>query len=241
MEQIIRSTSSIDANLAQSLIREANAAAFRNKAIGLGAAIGMTGLALSLGAAAILWASNNQSVNPEMLKVALANMPPLKVVVEGTVNSQWRGDCQKAQFQLRRSHRSSFHNRNRDDPDHAIKTTVTVFKRVLHGDGEVTSGWIFASGNAKSPSGQYCYYIQKTGDGSSTRQDIRPMAFPFPHSMKHSLETWQGGCRSASGSKDEDASFKRFVGGPSSYDRCLGRSQSHRRPHTCAGRRHHYC
>ena len=66
MEQIIRSTSPIDVNLAASLIGEAKSAAFKSRAIGIGAA----GLALSLGAAAILWA-HNQSVDPKMLKAAL--------------------------------------------------------------------------------------------------------------------------------------------------------------------------
>jgi hypothetical protein len=42
---------------------------------------------LSLGAVAMLWALN-QSVDPEMLKAALASMPALKV--EGTANCDRR-------------------------------------------------------------------------------------------------------------------------------------------------------
>jgi hypothetical protein len=56
--------------------------------------------------------------------------------------------------------------------DHAIKTTVTAFKSQPHGDGDITSGWMFASGSAKSPLSQYCYYVHINGDGSSNRQDV---------------------------------------------------------------------
>ena len=38
--------------------------------------------------------------------------------------------------------------------------------------GEVFTGWTFASGDAKSPSEQYCYYLQKAGEGTDTRQHI---------------------------------------------------------------------
>jgi hypothetical protein len=191
MEQVIRSTSSIDANLAASLIREAKSAAFKSRAIGIGAAIGIPGLGLSLGAAAILWA-HNQSVDPEMLKVALASMPTLKV--EGTVKAD--GEVKMAEggtVKLQDGSTVKLADGSlvtvkgtipaqtqppivlptmKPDENPAIKMSVTVFKSLPHGDGEVTSGWIFASGNAKSPSGQYCYYIQKTDDGTSTRQDI---------------------------------------------------------------------
>jgi hypothetical protein len=58
------------------------------------------------------------------------------------------------------------------DTDPAIKTNVTVFKTLPHGDGQVVSGWVFPSGNAKSPSSQYCYYARDTDDGNSNRQNL---------------------------------------------------------------------
>jgi hypothetical protein len=192
MEQVIRSTSSIDANLAASLIREANSAAFRSRAIGMAAAIGIPGLALSLGAAAILWASNRPSLDPEMLKAALASMPTLKV--EGSVRADGEVKiAEGAAVKLEEGSTVRLADGSfvtvkgmipaqaqppivmpalKPDGDQAIKTTVTVFNSLPHGDGEVTSGWAFASGNARSPFRQYCYYIHYTGDGNANRQDI---------------------------------------------------------------------
>lgn len=191
MEQVIRSTSSIDANLAESLIREAKSAAFKSRAIGIGAAIGIPGLALSLGAAAMLWA-HNQTVDPEMLKAALASMPALKV--EGTVKAD--GELKIAEgatVKLRDGSTVKLADGSavtvtgtipaqaqppiglsplKPDTDPAIKTNVTVFKTLPHGDGQVVSGWVFPSGNAKSPSTQYCYYAPDTDDGNSNRQDL---------------------------------------------------------------------
>ena len=188
MEQIIRSTSPIDANLAASLIGEAKSAAFKSRAIG----IGVAGLAFSLGAAAILWAANRPSLDPEMLKAALASMPTLKV--EGTVKAE--GEVKMAEgatVKLQKDSTVKLADGSvvtvkgtipaqtqpqfvlptpKPDDNPAIKTSVTVFKRLPHADGEVVSGWTFASGNAKSPSGQYCYYMQKIGDGNWTRQDV---------------------------------------------------------------------
>ena len=51
-------------------------------------------------------------------------------------------------------------------------SNVAMFKSLPYGDGEVTSGWVFASGDAKTPSRQYCYYIHFSGDGNSNRQNI---------------------------------------------------------------------
>lgn len=186
---VITSTSPIDANVADSLVREANSAAFRNKAIGIGAGIGIGGLALSIGIAAMVWA-NNQRVDLEMLKAALASLPTLKV--EGTVKAE--GDVKLADggaVKLEEGGTVKLADgstvtvkgtvpaqapavlpKQKSDDDPAIRTTVTIFKTVTHGDGEITSGWTFASGNAKSPSGQYCYYIRPTGDGNSTRQNV---------------------------------------------------------------------
>jgi hypothetical protein len=187
MEQIIRSTSPIDVNLATSLIGEAKSAAFKSRAIGTGVA----GLALSLGAAAILWA-HNQSLDPEMLKAALASMPALKV--EGTVKAD--GEVKVAEgaiVKLQEGSRVKLADGSvvtvtgtipaqtqpqivlptlKPGENQAIKTTVTVFKVLPHGDGEVFSGWTFASGDAKSPTDQYCYYLQKTGEGTNNQQHI---------------------------------------------------------------------
>lgn len=187
MEQIIRSTSPVDVDLAASLIGEAKSAAFKSRAIG----IGVAGLALSLGTAAILWA-HNQSVDPEMLKAALASMPALKV--EGTVKAD--GEVKVAEgatVKLQEGSTVKLADGSvvtvtgtipaqtppqivlptlKPEENQAIKTTVTVFKTVPHDDGEVFTGWTFASGDAKSPSEQYCYYLQKAGEGTDTRQHI---------------------------------------------------------------------
>ena len=170
MEQVIRSTSSIDANLAASLIREAKSAAFKSRAIGIGAAIGIPGLGLSLGAAAMLWA-HNQSVDPEMLKAALASVPSLKV--EGTVKAMARSGSPKV-LPVKLQDGSTV---NRADgsvvtvtgaiPAQApppmimpsIKTRRSTDNQnkhygvevLPHGDGKIISGWVFPSGNAKSP------------------------------------------------------------------------------------------
>jgi hypothetical protein len=191
MEQVIRSTSPIDANLAASLIGEAKSAAFKSRAIGIGAVIGIPGLALSLGAAAILWAQN-QRIDPEMLKAALASMPALKV--EGTVRAD--GEVKMAEGATVKLQDGSTVKladgsvvtvkgtipaqtqppivlpASKPDEDAAIKTAVTVFKKLHHGDGQVVSGWVFPSGNAKSPSSQYCYYGRDADDGNSSRQSL---------------------------------------------------------------------
>ena len=191
MEQIVRSTSPIDANLAESLIREAKSAAFKSRAIGIGAAIGLPGLALSLGAAAILWAYNHR-VDPEMLRTALATMPALKV--EGTVkadgevkvaNGATVNLADGATVKLANGSVVAVTGTIPAQPhppillpplpsgaDPAIKTAVTVFKSLPHGDGDVETGWKFATGNAKIPSGQYCHYRQKAGAGNTTVQHI---------------------------------------------------------------------
>lgn len=175
MEQVIRSTSSIDANLAASLIHEANSAAFKSKAIGLGAAIGIPTLALSLGAAAILWA-HNQKIDPEMLKAALKSMPALKV--EGTVRAEGTvkladGSAVTVTGTIPAQAQPPISLPPlKPEPDPAIKTNVTVFKTLPYSDGQVVSGWVFPSGNAKTPSWQYCYYIRDTDEGNSNRQDL---------------------------------------------------------------------
>ena len=184
MEQIIRSTSPIDANLAASLIREAKSAAFKSRAIGIGAAIGIPGLALSLGAAAMLWADNRQLRSGNVQGRACEHAAP-----EGRRDREgrWRGqDCRRRDREAADGATVKLADGSvvtvkgtvpaqaqppivlpplKPDENQAIKTSVTVFKNLPHGDGEVVSGWNFASGNAKSPSEQYCYYSQKTGDG----------------------------------------------------------------------------
>jgi hypothetical protein len=165
MEQVIRSTSPIDTNLAETLILEAKSAAFRNKAIGIAAAIGIPGLTLSLGVAAIVWAANRPSLDPDLLKAVVASMLPLKV--EGSVKADGEVSATPAQAQPPKVMRPL-----KPDEDHTIKTTVTVFKSLPYGDGEVTSGWVFASGDAKTPSRQYCYYIRSADDGNSNSQSI---------------------------------------------------------------------
>jgi hypothetical protein len=162
---------------------------------------------LSLGAAAILWAANRPSLDPEMLKAALASMPTLKV--EGSVRAD--GEVRIADGATVKLEEGSIPAQAqppivmpvlKPGGGDAIKTAVYIFKSVRHGDGEVTSGWVFASGNAKSPSGQYCYYIRTTGDGNANRQDIAndrivsPVAGVTPAEQAarfQKCQWWQGG------------------------------------------------
>ena len=59
---------------------------------------------------------------------------------------------------------------NNNDP--AIKTSVTVFKEVSYGDGNIWTGWEFPNGAAKIPNRQFCYYKQSLGDGNAASQTI---------------------------------------------------------------------
>ena len=44
---------------------------------------------------------------------------------------------------------------------HAVQRTVRVFNSVaFNGNDEVVTGWKHASGDAKTPQSQYCYYAQ---------------------------------------------------------------------------------
>jgi len=52
------------------------------------------------------------------------------------------------------------------DGGDAIKREVTMFNSVKHNGGEVVSGWNYASGNAKAPYKQYCYYGQPKPNGT---------------------------------------------------------------------------
>ena len=107
-----------------------------------------------------------------MLKAALASMPALKV--EGTVKADGEVKiAEGATVKLQDGSTVKLADGSvvtvkgtipaqtqppivlptlKPDENQAIKTTVTVFKSLPHGDGEVISGWTFASGDAKSPS-----------------------------------------------------------------------------------------
>jgi hypothetical protein len=53
-----------------------------------------------------------------------------------------------------------------------IQQEVVVFLNVSHEGGAVVTGWRFPNGNGRTPSGQYCYFVAKNGDRSSTRVDL---------------------------------------------------------------------
>jgi hypothetical protein len=97
-------------------------------------------------------------------------MPPLKV--EGTVKAVGEVKVANGATVKLEAQPPLVLPAPKPDKDQAIQTTVTVFKKLSHRDGAVVSGWKFASGNAKVPLEQYCYYDQPTSDGNSTQQDV---------------------------------------------------------------------
>jgi len=53
-----------------------------------------------------------------------------------------------------------------------IRRQVTVFSKIKHLGGTVTTGWIYSDGASQVPTKQYCYYSAVNADLSSTRVDI---------------------------------------------------------------------
>ena len=65
-----------------------------------------------------------------------------------------------------------------------IRQTVTVFHSVAHAGGEVTTGWEYADGAAKTPRQTYCYFIRPSGDGSDRRISLANNGNPIAASRK---------------------------------------------------------
>ena len=126
------------------MIRNLRAGTFRKVATG-----GAAGALLLMGASLLVWAWRHGN-DPEAFKEALRHMPPLNVTVtldpaskvtlaEGATVTLDRPSVLPA----------AAASGNNNDP--AIQTSVTVFKNVPYGHGEVVSGWRFANGAAKKP------------------------------------------------------------------------------------------
>ena len=163
---------------------------------------GSAALAFAIGVsiAAIVYA-NNQKLDMEALKQVLAQMPELKVATipaltleppaplkleEGTVRIaeggvvaihpnatvHVEGTAAQPPVQL-----PTAELRKTDGGD-AIRREVTVFNTVAFGKGQVVTGWRYANGTGKTPTGQYCYFSQATSDGTERKIDIATNRVP---------------------------------------------------------------
>ena len=158
--------------------------------------------AIGAGVAASIW-SFNQGVDPEALKRALADMPPVKVETSGTVTMKDGTVTMRegtvsgtvalapgATVSLAPGATVSIDGEipvlpppppdaptQTDDGD-VIRTSVTVFKSVAHDGGDVVTGWVYPSGNAKAPDSQYCYYLIP-GAEESRHIDLASNGVPF--------------------------------------------------------------
>jgi hypothetical protein len=146
------------------MIRNLKAGSFRKVATG----VGIAGALLLAGASLLVW-TYRQGNDPEVLKEALRNMPPLNVTVTLAPDSIVKLE-QPAMVTLDKPVLPAVTTGNNNDP--AIQTTVTVFKAVKYGAGEIITGWKFKNGAATQPYFQYCYYTQELVSGASAKQDI---------------------------------------------------------------------
>ena len=113
------------------MIRNLKAGSFRKVATG----VGVCGALLLAGAALLVWTSR-QGNDPEALKEALRNMPPLTVTVKLDPDSTVKLE-QPAMVTLDRPPVSTGSGAAKNNNDPAIQTTVTVFKTVKYGAGEI--------------------------------------------------------------------------------------------------------
>ena len=157
------------------MINTLRASTFRKYAFGSAAVLAV----LLAGTAAVVWAAKSGN-DPEALKQALRQIPPLQVQVKlendtlRLVDNTVKMDPNNNEVRLVNpplfNQAQTKGGGNNNDP--AINTTVTVFKDVKHGDGTIFTGWNFANGAATTPKEQFCYYSQTIGAGSSARQNI---------------------------------------------------------------------
>ena len=158
-----------------------------------GAAVALaTGVAI----AAIIW-SYNQKLDIEALKLAISQMPELKVAAiaplkleepaplkleTGTVKLEEGGTVSidptatvgvkgtiatQAPVQPQVATQAQ-----KTDEGDAIKREVTVFNSVEFGKGEVVTGWKYANGTGKLPSFQYCYFTEPKADGTEQKINL---------------------------------------------------------------------
>lgn len=62
----------------------------------------------------------------------------------------------------------------------AVATNFTVFKNVPFANGQVVTGWNFASSEQKNPSHQYCYYSEQIDGSSKVTIDLGENGHPVP-------------------------------------------------------------
>lgn len=62
----------------------------------------------------------------------------------------------------------------------AVATNFTVFKNAPFANGQVVTGWNFASSEQKSPSHQYCYYSEQLDGSSKVTIDLGENGHPLP-------------------------------------------------------------
>ena len=101
-------------------------------------------------------------------------MPPLTVTVKLDPDSMVKLE-QPAMVTLDRPPvlpRGPVADAAKNDNNPAIQTSVTVFKTVKYGTGEIYTGWKFANGAAKEPYRQYCYFQQILPDGNVALQNV---------------------------------------------------------------------
>ena len=176
------------------MIRNLKAGTFRKVGIGVGAA----GLGLLTGASLLVWTYRHGN-DPEILKEALRNMPPLNVTMTLDPDSRTVKLEQPAMVRLTdggtiRLDQSSMIPRAATSAggshDPAIQTSVTVFKTVKYGAGYIETGWKFANGAAKTPDSQYCHYRQFLGDSNSAVQGVGTdgKIVPAPRGVKDQAE-----------------------------------------------------
>jgi hypothetical protein len=139
-------------------------------------------LATGLGIAAVIWA-NRAGPDPQALaeafKTALATLPPLPVtgsvaVADGAAVALKDGGevtlkpggtvalKDGAEVSLKPGSVPAMPQvpLTPQQKSESIRREVTVFTSVPFSDGDVTTGWEFASGDAKRPSRQFCYFLR---------------------------------------------------------------------------------
>jgi hypothetical protein len=171
-----------DTAMDEYVIREtlASTAAYRGRAIlygtlGTAAIILASGLAI----AAVIWAWNH-ILNPDMLKAALADMPPAKVEVAlkdgATVALKDGGTVRLDNDSLGAFLKSNV--QPKDANGKIINREVTVFTTIEHKGtdgqvaGSVMTGWTFQRADSTTPTYQFCYFITPIKDNTSQRYNI---------------------------------------------------------------------
>lgn len=200
-----------DARLTRQLVFESHAATaahestrIRNICHGTGVVVAAVGISL----AALVWAWN-QRTDPEMLKAALADLPPIQVEarlkdgevtladgaqvtikdgatvgVNGTVALEPEASVtlDTAGIKLPIVPPSVATQPANTEDGTAIKRSVTVFSEVSVPEGAVVTGWVFPNGKATTPTDQYCYLHRPARDGVSEKVDLASNGKPLARS-----------------------------------------------------------